>query len=165
MAIETPRRKGMGFALSMGRRSLTIKHPKGGCEMIFRKRENEDTLLFLVRWTARILALLIVGTLAMFIFGNEGVTTSITPTELVGLLFFPLGVAVGSLIGWRNELIGGLVSVGSLAAFYLVFGLGLTGRFPGGFYFLIFSIPGFLFLIYGVLRSPWLITHRRDGHV
>lgn len=123
--------------------------------MIFGKRENEDTALFLVRWTARILSLAILFVFALFVFGDDGVTTAITRTELVGLLFFPGGVAIGSLLGWRNELLGGLVSALSLAGFYLVFGLALTGRMPSGPYFLIFSIPGFLFLAYGAMRRPW----------
>ena len=63
--------------------------------MIFGKREREDTALFLLRWTARILSLAILFLFVLFAFGDDGVTGGITGTEFVGLLFFPLGIAIG----------------------------------------------------------------------
>jgi hypothetical protein len=120
--------------------------------MMFGKRDDEDAALFLIRWTARVLSLAIIFLLSLFLFGNDGITLEMTATEWTGLAFFPLGVAVGFLIGWKNELIGGLVSVASLAGFYFVFGLAMTGRLPRGGWFAIFTLPGFLFLAYGLLR-------------
>ena len=123
---------------------------------IFGKREDEGIVLYLVRWIARVLSLAILFLLMLFMFGNDGVTGSVRPTstEWAGLVFFPIGVALGFLIGWKNELLGGIISVGSLACFYLIYGLGLTGHLPGGVWFVGFTLPGFLFLAYGLLRQP-----------
>src|SRR5436190_6169844 len=88
----------------------------------------------------------------LFAFGGHGITQIISSTALVGLVFFPAGVALGFMLGWMNELFGGLVSVASLACFYLVYGLALTGHVPQGAWFAIFTTPGFLFFIYGALR-------------
>ena len=120
--------------------------------MSFGKRDDEDTALFIVRWAARILSLAIIFLLSLFLFGDDGITLEMTATEWTGLAFFPLGVAIGFLIAWKNELVGGLVSVGSLACFYLLFGMAMTGRLPRGVWFALFTLPGFLFLAYGLLR-------------
>jgi hypothetical protein len=66
-----------------------------------------------------------------------------TANEAVGLLLFPIGVVVGFGIAWWREGVGGLVTVGSLALFYLWM-LGRDGRLPAGPYFLLFAAPGFL---------------------
>jgi hypothetical protein len=66
----------------------------------------------------------------------------LTAREAVAFLLFPVGVIAGFVVAWRWELIGGLVTVGSLALFYLV--QFATGGQSGGPYFLLFAIPGFL---------------------
>lgn len=93
--------------------------------MVFGKRDDDDITV----WTARVLGIAIILLLTLFVFGEKGMTLDLT--EWTGLAFFPLGIVTGFLISWRNDLIGGLVSVASLACFYLVFGLALTGRLPG----------------------------------
>jgi hypothetical protein len=119
---------------------------------MFGKRDEEDTALFILRWTARVLSIGIIFLLSLFVFGKDGITLDMTGTEWTGVAFFPLGVAVGFLVGWKNELLGGVVSFASLACFYFVFGLVMTGRLPRGAWFAIFTLPGFLFLAYGVIR-------------
>ena len=120
--------------------------------MIFGKREDEELPMYLVRWTARVSSVAILFMLMLFAFGRDGITQGISSTELVGLVFFPAGVALGFVLGWMNELFGGLLSVASLGCFYLVYGLALTGHMPQGVWFAVFTAPGFLFFIYGVLR-------------
>ena len=65
------------------------------------------------------------------------------------------------LISWRRELEGSLLSLASLAGFYLVYGLVLTGRLPGGWAFLVFTAPAFLFL------ASWFAgkTLKRQGNL
>lgn len=121
--------------------------------MIFGKRQDEDVLMFVIRWTARVLSIAVIFLLVLFMFGEEGGTRGISGTEWAGLLFFPIGVAIGFIYGWKNELIGGAISAGSLACFYVVYGLALTGHLPGGAWFAIFTMPGFLFLLYGALAA------------
>ncbi len=102
----------------------------------------------ILRWIARICALLSIGFVLIFLFG-EGLTVDgvwPTPTEWIGLLFFPFGLAIGLLIAWRNELMGGLIAVGSLVAFYL-WNFVVRGELPSGPYLLLLALPALLFLI------------------
>ncbi len=122
---------------------------------MFTKRENEQTALFILRWSARVLGLMVLFLLTLFYFTGGVGSTEITAREYVGLLFFPVGVAIGFIVGWRNELVGGMISVLSVAAFYLLYGLMLSGSMRQGFAFIIFAIPGILFLTYGVLIRIW----------
>ena len=122
---------------------------------MFTKRENEETALFILRWSARVLGLMFLFLLTLFYFTGSVGLTEITVREYVGLLFFPVGLAIGFIVGWRNELAGGMISVLSVAAFYFLYGLVLSGSIRQGSAFLIFTIPGILFLTYGVLIRIW----------
>ena len=82
----------------------------------------------------------------MFVFGEGLNLFHLTLHELVLFLFFPLGVGLGMIIAWRWEGLGGGITVGSLAAFYLVHRL-LSSGFPKGFGFVAMAFPGFLFLL------------------
>ena len=82
----------------------------------------------------------------MFIFGEGLNLFHLTLHELVLFLFFPLGVGLGMIMAWRWEGLGGGITVGSLAAFYLAHRLFSPG-FPRGFGFVAMALPGFLFLL------------------
>jgi hypothetical protein len=98
----------------------------------------------LLRWIARIGSLVSAGVLMAFIFGgNERLPNF---QEWMGLIFFPGGVLLGMALGWKNELLGGVVTVLSLLAFYAM-QLIQAGNFPGGPWFLMFASPGILFLV------------------
>jgi hypothetical protein len=87
------------------------------------------------------------------LFAGEGLHPStITASEWVGLLFFPVGVMIGMVIAWWKEGVGSLVTVGSLLAFYVVYGY-LMRNHLGGWAFIVFALPGFLFLLHWLLRS------------
>ena len=116
---------------------------------MFEHREHENALLFSLRWTARLASAVCLAIIFLF-FAGEGIDFSaVRPVEYVGLFFFPLGVMIGLVLAWREELAGGAVTVISVAAFYLVYGALLSGRLWQGWGFLPFLIPGVLFLIYG----------------
>jgi hypothetical protein len=95
-----------------------------------------------LRWTARVWGVATFLLILAFVVGGR---ESMRPTanEAVGLLLFPIGVVVGFGIAWWREGVGGLVTVGSLALFYLWM-FARDGRRPTGPYFLLFSAPGFL---------------------
>jgi hypothetical protein len=99
----------------------------------------------ILRWIARVWSILSIGMLVLFVFG-EGFEAKPSSAELVGLMFFPLGVIMGMILGWWREMLGGLVAVGSLAAFYL-WNFLQSGCLPLGPWFLLVVMPGFLFLI------------------
>ena len=89
----------------------------------------------------------------MFAFG-EGLNLShFTARELLLFLFFPLGVCVGMVVAWWREGLGGGITVGSLATFYLADRL-LSSSFPRGFAFVALVVPGLLFLLYRLRTRP-----------
>ncbi len=97
-----------------------------------------------VRWTARLWSIAAIVLLAGFVVG-EGVNPS-EPHEALGLVFFPLGICVGMVLAWWREALGGWITVGSLAAFYVLH-VATSGALPRGFAWLAFAAPGFLFLV------------------
>ncbi len=124
---------------------------------MFDQRNYENNGLFYLRWVARILSLATISLLFLFVIG-EGIDLKVIEyREWLGLLFFPFGLFAGLLISWRNEGFGGIISVGSLAAFYLIYGLFLNGKLWLGWTFILFGFPGFLFLLY------WLFLPKNNG--
>lgn len=107
----------------------------------------------MLHWAARIWCLASLALLALFITGESFDTVPVM-REIIGFLFFPVGIGIGLILGWKNELVGGLVSVASLVLFY-VWNYTVAGYFPAGPWFLLLVAPGFLFLIAGLLnRNP-----------
>jgi hypothetical protein len=109
-----------------------------------------------LQWLARLLGLASVALLALFIFGEGFNPLRMTRGELVLSLFFPLGVIAGLALAWWKEGVGGTLCVGSLLAFYAAHYL-IAGDFPRGWAFLVFALPGFLFL------THWLLA-RQSAH-
>ena len=87
-------------------------------------------------------------TLLFLLFKGEALNPSeISSNEWAGLLFFPIGVAVGMIAAWRNERLGSVITLLSLLLFYLVYGYLLRNHI-GGWAFIAFASPGFLFLLH-----------------
>lgn len=104
----------------------------------------------LLRWSARASSIVVVAILIIFAFG-EGLNLShFTARELLLFLFFPVGVCLGMVVAWRWEGLGGGITLTSLAAFYLVDFL-MSSSFPRGYAFVVLALPGFLFLLSGLL--------------
>ena len=122
---------------------------------MFDQRIYESNGLFYLRWIARILSLATISILFFFFIGEGFDFSKIGLNEWLGLMFFPLGLVIGLMISWRNEGLGGAISVISLFAFYFIYGLILNGRIWQGWTFIMFAIPGFLFLVY------WLFLPER----
>lgn len=92
-------------------------------------------------------------TLLLMIFTSEGFHPSeISTNEWIGLLFFPIGIVTGMAIAWWKEGLGSVVTLGSLLGFYLVWGYLLRNHI-GGWWFVVFAAPGFLFLLHWLLRG------------
>lgn len=69
--------------------------------------------------------------------------------EWLLLAFFPLGVALGTVVAWHREILGGLIALASLAAFHAL--LLLDGSRPApGWWFLVFALPALALLVCGV---------------
>jgi len=104
-----------------------------------------------VRWVrivARVGSIFSIVIIILFLMGEEMNPHSVqpTPSEWIMILFFPLGVIAGMIEGWWHEKAGGLVTVLSLIVFYII-GWVVQGRLPNGPFFVLLSMPGFLFLL------------------
>ncbi len=106
-----------------------------------------------IRWAAKVWSLGSVG-LVLLIFVGEALSPStsdpFTSSELIGLLFFPIGTCLGMVLAWRREALGGTMTVASIVAFYGWMYLD-RGDFPRGPYFLLIAAPGILFSLAALL--------------
>jgi hypothetical protein len=119
---------------------------------MFKNRVDSGLPLTVIEALARLGSIASVVLLVM-LFVGEGVNPSeITRNEWIGLLFFPTGVVIGMVLAWWKEGLGAAITVGSLAAFYLVWGW-LMRNHIGGWAFVTFASPGFLFLLHWLLRG------------
>ena len=108
-------------------------------------------MVSILRWTARIWAVMSLLFLAAFIFGDaEKAGKWPTIAEWIGLAFFPAGIIVGLLIAFKRELLGGETVVLSLVGFY-IWHYAVSGRLAAGPWFALVAAPGLLFLITGLL--------------
>jgi hypothetical protein len=98
----------------------------------------------MIRWTARIWSIIVIGILILLILG-EGINPTFT-YEWFGLLFIPFGISIGMILAWWWEGLGGSIIMGSLLGFYVIH-FASTNTFPRGFAWLLFSVPGILFLL------------------
>lgn len=113
-----------------------------------------DTVLLLLRWSARLLSIASTVILLLFLFGEKFETSKVTGRQWLALVFFPLGIVVGFAVAWWKEGLGGGISIASLFIFYLIFVLLLRGDPARGAWFLVFAFPGFLFLAaYAISRA------------
>ena len=121
------------------------------------RRTKRSLPILIIRWIARIWSILSVGGVIIVNVAevlNPTTTVRAPLIDWLMLLFFPAGVCVGMALAWRWEGMGGGIAVGSLGVFYLMFRI-LRGTFPPGSFFVLLSLPGFLFLI------CWLLLRRR----
>jgi hypothetical protein len=110
-------------------------------------------------WTARALSVVSTLMLLLFLFGEPFPVTKIRASEWLGLALFPGGIVLGFVVAWWREGLGGIITIGSLLIFYLVFVLLPSGSFSKGGWFFVFAIPGFLFLIsWSLRRSQKVMT-------
>jgi hypothetical protein len=125
---------------------------------MFNNRIDMRLPLSVIEVLARITSVASIALLVMLFLG-EGVNPSaITRNEWIGLFFFPIGVILGMVIAWWKEGLGAVIAVGSLAGFYLVWGYLLKNHI-GGWAFITFASPGFLFLLH------WLVRGAERRHV
>jgi hypothetical protein len=105
----------------------------------------------LVEFLARIGSVMSI-TLLVLLFQAEALHPSdIAPKEWLGLVFFPIGIIIGLAMAWWKEGLGISITLGSLLAFYFVYGY-LLEYHVGGWAFVIFASPAFLFFFHWVLR-------------
>lgn len=120
---------------------------------MFTPRHYENNFLFALRWIARILSMFCIAALLLLIFGEVLDLSNVAWEELGVILLFPLGLLSGLILGWEEEVKGGVLAIASVVAFYLVYDLALGGSMRQGAWILLLGIPGFLFLVHGFVSS------------
>lgn len=119
---------------------------------MFTNRIDLSVPLAVIELLARITSIASI-TLLVMLFAGEGFHPSqVAPKEWIGLLFFPIGVIIGMIVAWWREGVGSVVTVASLIGFYIVYGYLLRNHI-GGWAFVLFAAPGFLFLLHWLLRG------------
>jgi hypothetical protein len=111
------------------------------------KKNNRVSVL---RWIARIGSVVCIGFLLLIFIGEGFDPATITNIEWLMLLCFPVGVVLGMIVGWWQEMTGGVITAVSLILFYLIDTIASNGP-PDGWWFFLFALPGLLFLLCGWL--------------
>ena len=112
---------------------------------------DRDTATLVVRWIARVWSLASLGMVFLFFIGEGFDPSQVRLVEWILMLFFPIGVGLGLALAWKWELAGALMTVISIAVFYLIQAGSGSGA-PRGWAFPAIAAPGLLFLFSG-LRS------------
>ncbi|MEZ6059890.1 MAG: hypothetical protein R3C19_05970 [Planctomycetaceae bacterium] len=131
-------------------------------ESRFRRFNRMASLITTLRWIARLWSVASLLLLAAMVLGEgDPGAARLSPGEVIGLVFFPAGIVVGLLLGFRKERLGGLICLASLAGFY-VWHISTSGILPRGPYFALFAAPGALFLACSMLNTTRLHGSRSD---
>ena len=99
-----------------------------------------------INWVARIAGLVSIAVVLLFYYTQRDSFSTVTTSDTILFLFFPIGLIVGLFYGLNKKLAGGLIAIGSLAGFYLAH-LIISGSFPSGWAFILFALPGLIYLI------------------
>jgi len=108
--------------------------------------------LALIEFLARLGSVASIALLGLIFWGDAVHPSQISRTEWLGLVFFPIGITIGMVVAWWREGLGSAITVGSLVAFYVVYGY-IFKNHIGGWAFIVFASPGFLFLLHWLFRS------------
>lgn len=100
-------------------------------------------------WIIRSFSIIVIFVVLLFMVGESWNPFKFTSEELILALFFPFMVVIGLIISFWKELYGGIVTILGIILYYY-FHYIQTGNTPKGWAFIIFSLPGFLFFIYGL---------------
>jgi hypothetical protein len=102
-------------------------------------------------WVARITSIITLGFIFAFLIGNVAGGFPTEPGKILLFAFFPIAVGVGMVLGWWRPLAGGITAAVGLAGFYVLH-LIQSGTVPQGPWFLLFSLPGLIFLAGGLMK-------------
>ncbi len=122
------------------------------------KASGGGVLTPVIRWTARAWSVASVGLVLAFLVGEGFHPSQVQAREWLGLVFFPFGITVGMILAWWREGLGGAITVASLTVFYLIH-FATAGALPKGWAFLVFAMPGFLFLLCWTRATSAPLSH------
>jgi hypothetical protein len=108
--------------------------------------------LALIEFLARLGSVASIALLGLIFWGDAVHPSQISRTEWLGLVFFPIGITIGMVVAWWREGLGSAITLASLVAFYVVYGY-IFKNHIGGWAFIVFASPGFLFLLHWFFRT------------
>lgn len=118
---------------------------------MYSNRVDVGLPMALVEFLARLGSVISITLLFLFFQAEAFHPSEIAPREWIGLIFFPIGIIIGLAVAWWKEGLGVSITMGSLVAFYLVYGYLLQSH-VAGWVFIVFASPAFLFFFHWVLR-------------
>jgi len=102
-----------------------------------------------IRWLARLASVISLGLLALFATSDGNWPSAF---EWVLLVFFPVGIALGMVVAWWREVLGGVITLISLITFYALIFV-RDGHVPTTPWFALFALPGLVLMIVGLLDA------------
>lgn len=124
---------------------------------------NHFRLLLKIHNLIIVLSIISIAAILTIINSDTATFGEIAPRQWVGFLFFPVGIILGMLLGWWREVLGGAVTVFSLIGFYLIYGWLLNNQIWLGAWFIVFALPGILFLISGLTFRHFFRRNEPDN--
>lgn len=118
---------------------------------MFTSVRHESNVQFYLRWIARLLSAVSVAAIILFVFAENVGWSALAWKEGILVLLFPFGVFAGLILGWEDELSGGIVAVSSIVLFYVLYAFAYSGSIHETWWILLIASPGFLFFLYGFL--------------
>ena len=119
--------------------------------------KNQNRFVTIIRWIARIWSILSLAFLLLFfgasIFSSIGTATFVFK-DVLQFVFFPIGLAIGLILAWKWEGLGGIIAIASIIAFHLQM-LVVHGKPDFGLFFELLTAPGILFILY------WILSRKR----
>ena len=100
-----------------------------------------------LHWIACLLGTAMVVLFGVFAVADPPPLSVLLMPEMWALIL----IALGFLLIWRNDVVGGVMSVTATAMFYLL-NYSEAGNFPGGWVFPLCFVPGLLAIVAGVMR-------------
>ena len=131
-------------------------------------RKRKNAAIVVIRWSARVLGLIIAGFLLLMFIGqsleSKSLPVSIEPIAAIGLALMGIYV-VAMFLALKWERVGSFLGVAALGGFFVIMFLGLLpGNVLGGFstkgvlnpVFLVLWLPILLYLLcWGLERWGW----------
>jgi len=119
-------------------------------------RKRKNAAIVVIRWSARVLGLIIAGFLLLMFIGqsleSKSLPVSIEPIAAIGLALMGIYV-VAMFLALKWERVGSFLGVAALGGFFVIMFLGLLpGNVSGGF-----STKGVLNPVFLVLWLPILL--------
>ncbi|HLN28130.1 MAG TPA: hypothetical protein VK395_10335 [Gemmataceae bacterium] len=106
-----------------------------------------------LRWTARLLGVVLVGLVLVIFVGEGGFNPfKLSPLEAIQMTLF-LTTCFGLVVAWRWQVIGGAISTGGMLLFLAV-EFWATGGFLKLMVFYLMLLSGILFVVSGFVSRP-----------